>query len=68
MQATGIADMATLIPVCLIAMLAGNALVVGALAFIGWLCWVRVRDQREYNSPEAQRERLRRAYWGQAKT
>jgi len=67
MQATGIAGMVKLIPICLAAVLSWNGLLVGALGFIGWLCWARARDEREYNSPEAQRDRLRRAYWGQSK-
>ncbi len=48
--------MSGVIPICV------AALVTGLLV---WGCWVRVREQRERDAPERQRQRLRREYWGQ---
>jgi hypothetical protein len=55
-------------PMCLTALITGNGLVLLALGIIGWLCWRFLRRKREQDSPEAQRERLRREYWAQVKS
>ena len=56
------------ISICLAAFLTTEGLVMLALVFIGWLYRLRLREKREQDSPERQRERLRREYWGQAKS
>ena len=53
------------VPTGLAALVAGSELAVLALAVVGCLYWLRLRDKREAASPERQRERLRREYWGQ---
>ena len=60
--------MAKLIPMCLAVLITGNGLAVLALGSIGWLYWLHLREKREQDSPEGQRERLRREYWAQAKS
>jgi uncharacterized membrane protein len=52
----------------LMALITGNSLVLLALVIIGWLYWLHLRDKREQDSPERQRERLRREYWAQVKS
>ena len=49
----------------LTALIAGNGLVLLALGIVGWLYWLHLREKREQDSPERQRERLRREYWAQ---
>ncbi len=41
---------------------------VAALAggFVGWLCWLRLREKRGRNSPAHQRDRIRRDYWARS--
>ena len=51
----------------LTALIAGNGLVLLALGIVGWLYWLHLREKREQDSPERQRERLRREYWAQVK-
>ena len=60
--------MASLILICLAALITEEGLVVLALGFIGWLYWLHLRGKREQASPERQRERQRREYWGRAKS
>ena len=52
----------------LTALIAGNGLVLLALGIVGWLYWLHLREKREQDSPERQRERLRREYWAQVKS
>ena len=52
----------------LTALIAGNGVVLLALGIIGWLYWLHLREKREQDSPERQRERLRREYWAQVKS
>ena len=52
----------------LTALIAGNGLVLLALGIVGWLYWLRLREKREQDSPERQRELLRREYWAQVKS
>jgi cbb3-type cytochrome oxidase subunit 3 len=52
----------------LAALITEEGLVVLALGFIGWLYWLHLRGKREQASPERQRERQRREYWGRAKS
>jgi hypothetical protein len=60
--------MLNLSSICLTALITGNGLVLLALGIIGWLYWLHLREKREQDSPEWRRERLRREYWGQAKS
>ena len=57
--------MVYMIPMCLGAILAGKGLAALAAGFAGWCYWLHIREKRAYDSPERQRERLRREYWGQ---
>ena len=52
----------------LTALIAGNGLVLLALGIVGWLYWLHLREKREQDSPDRQRERLRREYWAQVKS
>ena len=52
----------------LTALIAGNGLVLLALGITGWLYWLHLREKREQDSPERQRERLRREYWAQVRS
>jgi hypothetical protein len=52
----------------LTALIAGNGVVLLALGIIGWLYWLHLREKREQDSPERQRERLRHEYWTQVKS
>ena len=60
--------MISLIPMCLAVILAGKGVAALTIGFIGWLWWLHLRAKREQDSPEQQRERLRREYWAQAKS
>jgi hypothetical protein len=60
--------MINLSPMCLAAFITGDGLVLLALGIIGWLYWLHLREKREQDSLEQQRERLRREYWAQAKS
>jgi hypothetical protein len=60
--------MFSLIPVCLSVILAGPGVVALAIGFSGWLYWRHLREKREQDTPERQRERLRREYWAQVKS
>jgi hypothetical protein len=52
----------------LTALIAGNGMLLLALGIVGWLYWLHLREKREQDSPERQRERLRREYWAQVKS
>jgi hypothetical protein len=52
----------------LMALITGNSLVLLALGIIGSLYWLHLREKREQDSPERQRECLRREYWTQVKS
>jgi hypothetical protein len=60
--------MINLSPMCLATLTAGNGLMLLALGIIGWLYWLHLREKREQDSPERQRERLRREYWARVKS
>jgi hypothetical protein len=58
--------MINLIPLCMATILASKGVAVLAGGFAYWFCWLRLREKREVDSPERQRDRLRREYWGRA--
>jgi hypothetical protein len=60
--------MISLIPMCLAVNLAGKGVAALTIGIIGWRYWLHLREKREQDSPERQRERLRREYWAQVKS
>jgi hypothetical protein len=68
MQATSMVGMGNLNTMWLMALITGNSLVLLALGITGWLYRLHLREKREQDSPEQQRERLRREYWAHVKS
>jgi hypothetical protein len=60
--------MISLIPMCLAVILASKGVAALTIGIIGWLYWLHRREKRKQDSPERQRERLRREYWAQVKS
>jgi hypothetical protein len=58
--------MINLIPLCVATILASKGVAALVGGFACWRCWLRLREKREVDSPERQRDRLRREYWGRA--